>query len=76
MWYVCTMDGGVLSKHPTKREAVHSITHQHGEESIRARRVRAGDYEYTTGGGSRGVCETYWVMDEPTTRRHAFFGDA
>lgn len=67
-WFVCTMDDGVLSEHRTKQEAVQAIP----DEWAKARRLREGEYEYTTDGDGRGMCETYYVMTWRGARRNGW----
>ena len=69
-WLVCTMDEGIISEHSTKQRALNAVRDStYGP--LRARRIRAGDYEYECRCDS-DHCPTFWVMTDDVARRHGF----
>jgi hypothetical protein len=69
-WVVCTMDDGVLHRYDRKRDAVNAVWRMAGY--VEARRLRAGEYEYSTTGDGRGIVNTYYVMTVEGARRNGW----
>jgi hypothetical protein len=64
-WVVFTLDETVGTV-PSKRHALDLILHRNGGLPLKARRLRAGAYEYRASGGVRN--RVYWVMTEVEAR--------
>lgn len=72
-WLICDMDNGIISEHPTKRDAVDAVERSTWGP-LRARRLRAGEYEYTCRCDSEHCREVY-VMTEAGAARNGWERD-
>lgn len=72
-WFLCTMDDGILSEHPTKRAAVEAVAARVWE--LIPRRIRAGEYQYDCGCDSVRGCPTYYVMSRAGALRNGWEPD-